>query len=87
MLSAGAVTSITKRRTEPLACAMQRRDFIRLIGATALSIPRPGYAQTARNQLPSTPHKSASVSAKALKMLKAPTLRWVLVGGFSACFD
>jgi hypothetical protein len=25
---------------------MQRREFIGLIGATALSIPRPGYAQT-----------------------------------------
>ena len=25
---------------------MQRRDFIGLIGATALSIPRPGYTQT-----------------------------------------
>ena len=25
---------------------MHRRDFIGLIGATALSIPRPGYAQT-----------------------------------------
>ena len=25
---------------------MQRRDFLGLIGATALSIPRPGYAQT-----------------------------------------
>ena len=25
---------------------MQRREFIGLIGATALSFPRPGYAQT-----------------------------------------
>ena len=24
---------------------MQRRDFLGLIGATALGIPRPGYAQ------------------------------------------
>jgi putative ABC transport system substrate-binding protein len=28
---------------------MQRRDFLGLIGATALSIPRPGYAQTKTN--------------------------------------
>jgi hypothetical protein len=25
---------------------MQRREFIGLLGATALSLPRPGYAQT-----------------------------------------
>jgi ABC-type uncharacterized transport system substrate-binding protein len=29
-----------------LEAGVQRRDFIRLIGATALSIPRPGYTQT-----------------------------------------
>jgi hypothetical protein len=32
-----------------LEAGMQRRDFLGLIGATALSIPRPGYAQTKTN--------------------------------------
>jgi hypothetical protein len=38
-------------------------------------------------QLPSTPDKSASVSAKALEMLKRSTLRWDFAAGFSAGFD
>jgi putative tryptophan/tyrosine transport system substrate-binding protein len=47
---------------------MRRREFIGLLGATALSIPRPGHAQT-RTDLPLvgllTPYKSDSEYAKA----------------------
>jgi putative tryptophan/tyrosine transport system substrate-binding protein len=46
---------------------MQRREFIGLLGATALSIPRPGHAQT-RTDLPlvgfMAPYKSDSEYAK-----------------------
>jgi hypothetical protein len=44
-------------------------------------------ATIAWDQLPSTPDKSAAVSANALEMLERWRCEWDFAAGFSACFD